>query len=230
MNIINEEAELSELEFREEYDRLSVLASCGLRHIAAYAENLRQQQELVARSNQRPAFIIHAIYSRVKRIASVRAKLQRKSLPLTVKNLRDLHDIAGIRIVTVFPDDIYRVRDALAKQLTIVAEKDYIKNPKSNGYRSLHLIVDTHVSFQDTAKSVLVEIQIRDLVMDMWSELHHVLVYKRPKHHYDESDDDSVTEVDEVAATYESTDESFRKLNEVLITVDESAQKLYDTT
>ena len=94
---------------------------------------------------------------------------------------RNLHDVAGIRVVCSYIDDIYILADALLRQddITLIKRKDYIENPKPNGYRSLHLIVSVPVFFSDQKKSMEVEVQIRTIAMDFWASLEHQLRYKQ---------------------------------------------------
>ena len=121
--------------------------------------------------------------SRIKTPKSVAEKLIRKNLHLDVKNAREnIDDIAGIRIICPYIKDIYMIRQLLQAQddLEIIRETDYIKSPKPNGYRSLHLIINVPVFFSDHKEKVKVEIQIRTIAMDFWASLEHQLRYKAP--------------------------------------------------
>ena len=116
---------------------------------------------------------IHHIESRVKSSESIAAKLQRKGSPVTLEAAaRDINDIAGVRVVCNYIDDVYRVAGMLERQedLEIVKRQDYIKTPNYNGYRSLHLDVRT--------EHVVAEIQIRTIAMDFWASLEHDIHYK----------------------------------------------------
>jgi putative GTP pyrophosphokinase len=109
-------------------------------------------------------------------------KLNRKGIEFTVENVEEnLYDVAGIRVVCSYVDDIYLLAEALAKQddITVLKEKDYIKNPKPNGYRSYHMIVSVPVFFSDQTKDIPVEVQIRTIAMDFWASLEHQLKYKQ---------------------------------------------------
>ena len=109
-------------------------------------------------------------------------KLARKGLDFTVENVEaNLYDVAGIRVVCSYVDDIYELAQALAKQddITVIREKDYIKKPKPNGYRSYHMIVSVPVFFSDQTKEMAVEVQIRTIAMDFWASLEHQLKYKQ---------------------------------------------------
>ena len=95
--------------------------------------------------------------------------------------VKNLDDVAGIRIICSFVDDIYEVAEMLVRQddVTVIAIKDYIKNPKPNGYRSYHMIIEIPVFFSDSKKPIRVEVQIRTIAMDFWASLDHQLKYKK---------------------------------------------------
>ena len=125
---------------------------------------------------------IHHIESRVKSSESIVAKLQRKGSPVTLEAAaRDINDIAGVRVVCNYIDDVYRVAGMLERQedLEIVKRQDYIKTPNYNGYRSLHLDVRVPVYLSDRTEHVVAEIQIRTIAMDFWASLEHKLQYKK---------------------------------------------------
>ena len=124
---------------------------------------------------------IHGIESRIKSPQSIVEKLRRKGLPLSAKSARqNLMDIAGIRVVCYYIQDIYALAELLHLQETfqVVKIKDYIKNPKPSGYRSLHMILTVPVRLAGSRQQVPVEIQIRTIAMDFWASLEHQLHYK----------------------------------------------------
>ncbi|MDE6731120.1 MAG: GTP pyrophosphokinase family protein [Oscillospiraceae bacterium] len=124
---------------------------------------------------------IHSIESRIKSPQSMMGKLQKKGLELSAKSAQEnLMDIAGIRVVCYYIDDIYTIAELLGMQeeYKIVKIKDYIKNPKPSGYRSLHVILMVPVYLSTKKKEVPVEIQIRTIAMDFWASLEHQLHYK----------------------------------------------------
>ena len=124
---------------------------------------------------------IHSIESRIKSPQSMMGKLQKKGLELSAKSAQEnLMDIAGIRVVCYYIDDIYAIAELLGMQreYKIVKIKDYIKNPKPSGYRSLHVILMVPVYLSTKKKEVPVEIQIRTIAMDFWASLEHQLHYK----------------------------------------------------
>ena len=125
---------------------------------------------------------INGMKTRLKSLFSIREKLCSKGLELGVEAIEEnLNDIAGVRVICSFTDDVYMLRDALLKQddITLICEKDYIKNPKPNGYRSLHLIVSVPIFLSHEKRSMKVEIQLRTISMDSWASLEHQLRYKK---------------------------------------------------
>ena len=162
---------------------------------------LNQEFELIHNYNP-----IEHIKSRMKSPQSIMKKLKRKNLDITIENAQQhVRDIAGIRISCSFTTDIYAIVDALSKQddIHIIEIKDYIKQPKSNGYRSLHLITEIPVFFSNCKKWMTVEIQIRTIAMDFWASLEHKIYYKFdkavPEHLLEElkSSADMIAELDD---------------------------------
>lgn len=124
---------------------------------------------------------IHNIEYRLKSPKSIIGKLQKNNWPVTLESMRDnLFDIAGVRVICNYIDDIYRIEDFLGRQedIEILRVRDYIKEPKENGYRSLHLIVEIPIFLSDCTELMPVEIQIRTIAMDFWASLEHHLKYK----------------------------------------------------
>ncbi len=132
---------------------------------------------------------IHTVTSRLKSPQSITKKLLKKNIPITAESiLSRLHDIAGVRVICHYIDDIYAIADILASHddIKLLKKKDYIEHPKPNGYRSLHLIVTVPVYLSSGKKVVPVEIQIRTIAMDFWASLEHQLHYKTDKNVSDE--------------------------------------------
>lgn len=130
-----------------------------------------------------------SIKSRLKSPQSIFEKLERKGFPVTVDSIREnLADVAGVRVICSFPDDIYRLAELFCQQddIILVREKDYIKNPKPNGYRSLHLILNVPIFLSTGKKYMKVEVQFRTIAMDFWASLEHKLKYKRDVKETDE--------------------------------------------
>ncbi len=125
---------------------------------------------------------IESIKSRLKSFESIREKMSRKGLPMRFDLIEDtLNDVAGVRVVCSFLNDIYMLADCLLQQddVTLIAKKDYIKSPKPNGYRSLHLIVEIPIFLSGEKKLVRVEVQLRTIAMESWANLEHRLRYKK---------------------------------------------------
>ena len=135
--------------------------------------------ELSLQTSRNP---FETIKCRIKSPRSILEKLERNHLTPTVENAENnLNDIAGVRVICSFPDDIYMLADCLLAQddITLIAKKDYIKNPKPNGYRSLHLILEVPIFLTDEKKPMRVEVQFRTIAMDFWASLEHKLKYKK---------------------------------------------------
>ena len=125
---------------------------------------------------------IHHIEGRVKAIESMVAKLRKKGLPPTIEAAREsINDIAGVRVVCSYIDDVYRVAEMVERQtdIEIIKRQDYIRTPNYNGYRSLHLDIRMPVYLSDRTEHVTAEIQIRTIAMDFWASLDHQLKYKK---------------------------------------------------
>lgn len=124
---------------------------------------------------------IHHMQCRMKSIPSIIEKLQRKGLPVCMEAAaQNLTDIAGIRVICSYIDDIYMIADLLTRQddVRVVKRRDYIQHPKENGYRSLHLVLEIPVFLQEGKTFIPVEVQIRTIAMDFWASLEHTLRYK----------------------------------------------------
>lgn len=135
--------------------------------------------EFASQYNRNP---FESIRCRLKKPLSIVEKMKRKGLEISIENIEEnLTDIAGVRVICSFPEDIYTVSELLTKQddIRVVCVKDYIRNPKPNGYRSLHVIVEIPVFFADHTRNMRVEVQIRTIAMDFWASLDHQLRYKK---------------------------------------------------
>ncbi|MBQ7338115.1 MAG: GTP pyrophosphokinase family protein [Clostridia bacterium] len=125
---------------------------------------------------------ISAIKTRIKSLKSIWEKLQRRHNSITLHAMEEnINDVAGVRVVCSFPEDVYLLADALLSQddITLIEKKDYIAAPKPNGYRSLHLIVAVPIFLAHEKRMMKVEIQLRTIAMDFWAELEHQLRYKK---------------------------------------------------
>ena len=125
---------------------------------------------------------IEMVKTRLKSPASIRAKLVRYGFDMSIDSIRkNIHDIAGVRVICSFVNDVYVLADAFLQQddITLISKKDYIKKPKKNGYRSLHLIVSVPIFLAHEKRMIKVEVQLRTLAMDFWASLEHKLRYKK---------------------------------------------------
>ena len=150
---------------------------CAIMEVETKFKVLNEQYSLEYDRNP-----IEDIKSRVKSWESLIKKIRRKEIPLTLSSIEEnIHDIAGVRVVCSFPDDIYMLADCLLNQddITLIEKKDYIKNPKPGGYRSLHLIISVPIFLQDEKRMVTVEVQLRTIAMDFWASLEHKIRYKK---------------------------------------------------
>ena len=126
--------------------------------------------------------VINHITSRIKTPESILKKMQKKHYELTYKDLiENINDIAGIRVICTFKDDILKIRKIIGKMpnVRIIKEKDYIKNHKKSGYMGYHIILENYIKYDDTYVPVKVEIQIRTMAMDFWATTEHKIKYKK---------------------------------------------------
>jgi putative GTP pyrophosphokinase len=159
------------------FQELIMMYSCAIREVKTKLEVLND--DLAVRNQRNP---IQMIKSRVKKPGSIIEKLQRRGYPITIQSVADnLYDVAGIRVICSFVDDIYQVAEMLARQddVTVLTVKDYIRCPKDNGYRSYHMIIEVPVYFSDRKEKMRVEVQIRTIAMDFWASLDHQMKYKK---------------------------------------------------
>lgn len=160
-----------------EYKKLRMMYTCALKEIRTKFDVLNT--EFSVRYQRNP---INFITTRVKSTHSIFEKMRRQDQKLSMRCLIDnINDIAGVRVICSYVDDIYLLAQALIAQddIHLLREKDYISNPKPNGYRSLHLIVSVPVFFTDQKKDMKVEVQIRTIAMDFWASLEHEMKYKK---------------------------------------------------
>lgn len=164
---------------KEEFEELKSLMSCYKCAILEVETKFRVLNERFSLNHERNP--IETIKTRVKSPQSILEKLNRRNLPFHLDSLEEIHDIAGIRVICSFLDDIYMLADCLLQQddITLIQRKDYIANPKENGYRSLHLIVEVPVFLENEKRLMKVEVQLRTIAMEFWANLEHKLRYKK---------------------------------------------------
>ncbi len=164
------------LENAKPFLELMMQNECALRELETKLNVLNDEFSTIYNYNP-----IESIKTRVKDPMSIVEKMNRKGVPATVENIeKTLKDIAGVRVICSFPEDIYAIADILSTQddITIISRKDYIANPKPNGYRSLHLIVGIPIFLSTGKKIMKAEVQFRTIAMDFWASLDHKLKYK----------------------------------------------------
>ena len=200
----------SEHVFAEEgvYQSVMMRYHCAILEMRTKLEVLSRDMSVRYRRNP-----IEFIESRLKRPSSIARKLQKSGLEVTVENMtKHLSDIAGIRVLCAYIDDIYEIARMLAhqKDVEIITVKDYIKHPKDNGYRSYHMIVEIPVYFSDDVRPVRCEIQIRTIAMDFWATLDHDMQYKKQV----EDAEQIMQELKDCADIIHQTDEKMMRLRE----------------
>ena len=205
----------------QQFQEMMMMYKCAIREVRTKAEVLND--EMSVRYHRNP---ISSISSRVKKTESIAQKLYNKGLPFTVEAIMtNLSDVAGVRIICEFIDDIYSIAAMLAMQddLKLIKIKDYIKYPKPNGYRSYHMIVEIPVFFSKGKTPMRVEIQIRTMAMDFWASLDHELKYKK---NIDPQDEEVIAgELLTCAERIAETDTIMQQIRMKLDAVEKSKQK-----
>ena len=164
-------------EYSLPYRELMSYYRCAMMEVETKFRVLNEDLSLRYDSNP-----IESIRTRLKTPESIFNKLMAHDFPMTVESIEEnINDIAGVRVICTFPSDIYMLADALLQQddVTLVRKKDYIQDPKPNGYRSLHLIISTPIFLHDKKRLMKVEVQLRTLAMDLWASTEHKLRYKK---------------------------------------------------
>lgn len=190
------------------YKRLMSYYQCAIMEVETKFNVLNE--ELSLQYDRNP---IETIKSRLKSPESIIDKINRKKLPMTVESIeKDINDIAGIRVICSFQSDIYMLAEAFLKQddITLVEKKDYIQAPKSNGYRSLHLIVEIPIFLRDEKRIMKVEVQFRTISMDWWASLEHKICYKKDVADYENVRRD-LRECADIGASLDERMESIRQ-------------------
>ncbi len=159
-----------------DYKELRMIYACAMKEAKTKFEVLNTEFNLQYHRNP-----INSIQTRLKSTASITSKLARLRKPFTIESIKEnINDIAGVRVICSYIDDIFMIADAFLRQddVTLIEKKDYITTPKSNGYRSLHLIIQIPVFLAERRIDMKVEVQIRTIAMDFWASLEHQLHYK----------------------------------------------------
>lgn len=164
-------------DYMEQFRKMITFYKCAMMEIETKLQILNEEFSLEMDRNP-----INHIRCRLKSFLSIRQKAEKIGCPMTPDAIeKNMNDIAGIRVICSFQDDVYSIADALLRQndITLISKKDYIESPKPNGYRSLHLIILLPVFFASEKQYVKVEIQLRTIAMDFWASLEHQLKYKK---------------------------------------------------
>lgn len=173
---IDDLSEETQVQYRE-FSKLMAYYRCAMMEVETKLNVLNQEFSL--RYDRNP---ISSIKTRLKSPLSIRGKLERRGLDVSVESIeQNLNDVAGVRVVCSFPEDVRTIAKALLNQddVMLIQRKDYILNPKPNGYRSLHLIVAVPIFLAHEKRTMRVEIQLRTIAMDFWATLEHQLRYKK---------------------------------------------------
>ena len=179
------------LKMKDQYKDFQLLMmkyDCALSEVRTKLDVLNK--ELSLRNNRNP---FEAIKMRIKTPMSIYNKLEAKGLDFSLDNIKkNISDIAGIRVIRSFVDDIYMLADCLAKQddIEVIQKKDYIEKPKKSGYRSLHLIIEVPIFLTQEKEFMKVEVQFRTIAMDFWASLEHKMKYKKNIENQDVISDD----------------------------------------
>ena len=190
-----------EMELAQGMVRVNHLYRSALKVAVAQMEIL--DEEFATLNDRSP---IHHIEYRIKTLDSIVEKLQRRGHAVTIDNIYAyVQDVAGIRIICNYLDDIYYLRSLLTRNesFQVIQEVDYIKTPKPSGYRSLHLIVEVPIVISEGTLHLPVEIQLRTIAMDMWASLEHELRYKSERQFTDDDAarlrlcSDAISEIDQ---------------------------------
>lgn len=162
-------------ELEDIYDAVTEKRACGMRSVLTHIENLKYD---MGKGDYSP---FETVSSRIKTFRSAMKKCESKGIEPCEEAFEEMHDIAGVRIVVPFLDDVDRVRNALTVRdtLRVIEERNYIDNPKPSGYRSLHLICETRTSLETDFEWNVIEIQIRTIFQNAWCSLEHKLRYKK---------------------------------------------------
>jgi len=196
------------MEALAELDVLLMRYESAIREVRTKLEILNDELSLSERQNP-----ITNIISRRKKTVSIFEKLIKQGDELSLKSIQEnLSDVAGVRVICSFIDDIYKVARMLAQQddVTLIEVKDYIKNPKPNGYRSYHMIIEVPVFFSNEKRPMRVEVQIRTVAMDFWASLEHRMKYKQDI----ENADEIMKELRECADTIAATDQKMMEIRD----------------
>ena len=200
----------------KEYLEVRCRYQAAIRQVRTRLEILDEEFSIRTRRNP-----IHSMQHRLKTVPSMMEKLERRGLPVSIPSaVENLTDIAGVRVICSYIQDIYTVADALMGQddIRVIRTRDYIKDPKPNGYRSLHLVLEVPVYLRAERVNVPVEVQIRTIAMDFWATLEHTLRYKVPGGVSEEVSDELLLTARDIAAL----DERMQRIHDQVEGIEDS--------
>lgn len=193
-----------------DFKEYMMMYNCAIKEVRTKFEVLNADLSVTFQRNP-----IEMIKSRVKSPESIFQKLERKNLELSMESiLENINDVAGIRVICSFVEDIYEVAQMLVSQddIKLLKVKDYIKNPKDNGYRSYHMIIEVPVFFAKRKQNIKVEVQLRTIAMDFWASLEHSMKYK----HEIKNADYVAAELKKCAEVISQTDLKMQEINKMI--------------
>jgi putative GTP pyrophosphokinase len=206
----NEETMTELIEQFQDFQTFMMMYNCAIKEVRTKFEVLNDELSVTNKRNP-----IQMIKSRVKKPLSIVNKLKRKNFEMSMTSILDnINDVAGVRVICAFVNDIYDVADMFASQddIRVLQVKDYIKNPKPNGYRSYHMIVEIPVFFTNRKQYMKVEVQLRTIAMDFWASLEHSMKYKK-----DIPDAENImAQLKECAESIAATDLQMQEINDTI--------------
>lgn len=196
----------------QEMVEMQLLYNSAIKQVSTKLEILNE--EFNVKHSRNP---IHHVEGRLKSPQSIIKKLQRKDMDISIKTAKELNDIAGIRVVCAYLEDVYNISEMLLSQtdIKLIKYQDYIKEPNFNGYRSLHLDIEVPVFLSDHIERVVVEIQIRTVAQDFWASLEHDIRYKSDKNVPVDICDEMLQSANEIAAIDLKMQETFKKIQNI---------------
>ena len=192
------------------FGNLMMKYNCAIKEVTTKFDVLNDDMSVRFKRNP-----IESVKSRIKKPRSIVKKLIKNEWPITLEAVSEhLNDVAGVRVICSFVEDIYKVKEIFLKQddITLIQEKDYIKNPKPNGYRSLHMIIEIPVFFADEKVPIRVEVQFRTIAMDFWASLEHQMKYKKEV----TNEEDIIAKLKECADIIAETDLKMQEINNMI--------------
>lgn len=196
----------------QEMVEMRLLYNAAIKQISTKLEILNEEFNVKHARNP-----IHHVEARLKSPQSIIKKLNLKNMDISITSAKQLNDIAGIRVVCGYLDDVYNIAEMLLTQtdIKLVKYQDYIREPNFNGYRSLHLDIEVPVFLSDHIENVVVEVQIRTVAQDFWASLEHDIRYKSDKYIPQDICDDMLQSANEIAEIDLKMQETFKKIQNI---------------